>query len=313
MATIKEQNFISAVVYVRNSEILVDRFLQQLGQTLFENFSRYEIICVNDASDDGSVDAIKKVAATLQGCMLSLINMSFFHGLENAMNAGVDLAIGDFVFEFDHMFIDYELSLVMDIYHQSLKGFDIVTASNSTSKFTSKMFYALFNMSTRTAGRLSTETFRVVSRRAINRIHSMSKTIPYRKALYATCGLKTESVIYKPLRTQRLADTTLFRRNKTETAITSFILFTDIAYKLALIMTSVMMLATLGGAIYAVVVFLIKKPVPGYTTTLLVMTGSFFGVFSILAVIIKYLSTLVDLVFIRQKYLIEDIEKVKGM
>jgi polyisoprenyl-phosphate glycosyltransferase len=68
-----------------------------------------------------------------------------------------------------------------------------------------------------------------------------------------------------------------------------------------MLMTLMMMTATLGAAIYSIVVFAIGKPVEGFTTTMLVITGSFFGVFAILAIIIKYLSVLVDLIFLRTK------------
>ena len=49
---------------------------------------------------------------------------------------------------------------------------------------------------------------------------------------------------------------------------------------------------------------------PGFTTTMLVLTGSFFGVFAILTIIIKYLSLLVNLIFKKQRYLVESIEKI---
>ena len=45
------------------------------------------------------------------------------------MNAGVDLAIGDFVFEFDTVCMDYKTELLMQVYRRSLEGFDIVSAS----------------------------------------------------------------------------------------------------------------------------------------------------------------------------------------
>jgi dolichol-phosphate mannosyltransferase len=71
-----------------------------------------------------------------------------------------------------------------------------------------------------------------------------------------------------------------------------------------------MMAATLAGGIYVMLIFLLGKPVAGYTTMMLLITASFFGVFAILAVILKYLSILVNLVFSKQKYMIESIEKI---
>ena len=42
-----------------------------------------------------------------------------------------------------------------------------------------------------------------------------------------------------------------------------------------------------------------------------VLTVGFAGVFAILSIIIKYLSLLVDLVFKKQKYMVESIEKIQ--
>ena len=51
----KEQNFISAVVYLHNQEKQAGVFLQKLQEELSQNFQHYEIICVDDASTDGSI------------------------------------------------------------------------------------------------------------------------------------------------------------------------------------------------------------------------------------------------------------------
>ena len=60
-----------------------------------------------------------------------------------------------------------------------------------SNKLSSKLFYRLYN-STSAEDKLYPETFRIISRRAWNRIKSLSISIPYRKALYLNCGLKKE-------------------------------------------------------------------------------------------------------------------------
>ena len=101
MITNKEKNFISAVVYTHNSGDTIDTFLSEIHGVLAENYEKFEIICVNDASEDNTVEMIKKAGRSISDCVLSIINMSYYQGVEISMNAGVDLAIGDFVFEFD--------------------------------------------------------------------------------------------------------------------------------------------------------------------------------------------------------------------
>ena len=121
----KEKNFVSAVIYIHNVEKRIAMFLQMVRRTLEDNFEHSEIICVNDCSSDASVEQIKMISKEARHTNISVLNMSYFHGMEPAMNAGVDLSIGDFVFEFDSTVIDYEAELIMQVYRRALEGFDI--------------------------------------------------------------------------------------------------------------------------------------------------------------------------------------------
>lgn len=307
----KEKNFISAVVYVHNNERELEAFLSMIAKELEKNFNKYEIICVNDCSTDGSVEVIKKMT-TLKSGVLSVVNMSYYQGLELSMNAGVDLAIGDFVFEFDSCCMDFSPSLIMKVYHQSLKGYDIVGASPSDGiRMISRLFYSLFNKTTRLMYPLKTERFRLISRRGINRVHAMSKTIPYRKAIYANCGLKLDHIMYERKNKEEIKKSKVKQSDDKETAVNSIVLFTDLAYKVSIILAVIMMVVTIGIGIYTMHVFLGEvKPVAGWTTTMMVLSGAFFAVFAIFAIIIKYLSIIIKLIFSKQKYLIESVDKI---
>jgi dolichol-phosphate mannosyltransferase len=136
----------------------------------------------------------------------------------------------------------------------------------------------------------------------------MSATVPYRKALYANCGLKTAVLSYKP--SGVVPSVRQWDRYRRDTAFSSLILFTNIAAKLSLFMTAVMMLITFAGIVRTIMVYATGQPVEGYTTTMLVMTGGFFVVFALLAIIIQYLTVLIDLNFKKQRYLVKSVEKI---
>lgn len=93
METNKEMNFVSAVVYCNNDAKIIGSFIENLDGTLADNFLKYEIVVVNDASTDESVNIIKKFAAHKEGKVISVLNMSHTQGLEASMNAGVDLQL----------------------------------------------------------------------------------------------------------------------------------------------------------------------------------------------------------------------------
>ena len=58
----KEKNFASAVIYVHNAENRITRFLSTIIEIMENNFEHSEIICVNDSSDDSSLQKIKETS-----------------------------------------------------------------------------------------------------------------------------------------------------------------------------------------------------------------------------------------------------------
>lgn len=307
----KEKNFISIVAYVRNNEHQIDNFLKNIVSVLENKFEKYEIIFVNDSSSDKTVKKIQENKDIIKNGVLQIVNMSFYQGIEASMKAGVDLAIGDFVYEFDNIKTNFDMNLIMKIYYHSLKGHDIVSAvPSSKNKFTSRVFYYLFNKYSKSNYGLQTETFRILSRRAINRINDISQTIPYRKAIYANSGLKMDYIEYKcenNVSSYEQEDNSL----KRDIAINSLILFTNIGYKVSQIFSLIMVIFTVVIGIYTVEIYLTyDKIVEGWTTLMGMICICFFGVFLVLAIVIRYLNILLNLVFKKQQYLISSIEKL---
>jgi dolichol-phosphate mannosyltransferase len=146
---------------------------------------------------------------------------------------------------------------------------------------------------------------RVLSRRAINRIKSQSSSIPYRKANYANSGLKTKIIFSTSINNK-----SSLNKDRGNIGSTAIIIFTNFSLKFSSFLAFIFMLLTLFSSIYTVIVFFSGRPIEGYTTIMLLMSVSFFGVFSILAVIVKYLSVLIELVFSKQNQIVESIEKI---
>lgn len=303
----KEKNFVSAVVYLRNNESQIVEFHHMLTKVLEENFEHSEIIYVNDCSVDGSTNKIKEcISSDQKSTSISILNMSYFHGLEISMNAGLDMSIGDFVFEFDSVHIDYEPKEIMNCYRHSLEGYDIVScAPNQKQRMSSSIFYWIMYKLTKT--KMVTERFRILSRRVINRISSMNKTVPYRKVIYYNSGLKKDIIVYDATPTNKIKDGRKYRLNL---ATDSLILFTNAGYQISAMMTILMMFIVFFMALYSLIIYCTGHPVEGWTTTILFMSVAFFGMFAILTIIVKYLQLLVDLVFKRKRYSFESIEKI---
>ena len=308
----KEKNFVSAVVYCCNDTNRIAAFINNLDETLAANFLKYEIVVVNDASDDDSTSLIKQYAHKVnegeKEHTITILNMSYRQGLEASMNAGLNLTIGDFVFEFDSVNDDYDWSMLMEVYHHALTGYDIVGArSNRKPRMSSQLYYWLFNKYAHLQHPIGPESFRMLSRRAINRIHSITQSIPYRKAAYANCGLAVDTITYKPtlnIHRKQYDDRRIV-------AVESLLLFTDVPFRATMMLAMLMFFISFAVGIYAVVYKFLSNPVEGWTTTIFFMSFGFSGLFAILSMVIRYMQTLVRLNFRKKDYLFESIEKLQ--
>ena len=307
----KEKKFISAVVYVHNAQNRIGSFLRNLLQTLETQFEHSEIICVNDASDDDSLEEIRGIAGEKGDVCVSIVNLSYYHGMELAMNAGMDLSIGDYVYEFDCIDFADTADVIMQIYRKALEGYDIVSASpDCREKLTSRIFYGVFGRFSDLKYRITTESFRILSRRAINRVSSAKGTALYRKAVYANCGLKSTNIRFSAGRCKERGADPKDRIYKNGLAVDSLIVFTEVGYRFSMFMTILMMLIAVLGMVYTIAAYFTLHPVEGWTTTILFLSVCFIGLFGIQTIIIKYLQLIVDVAYKRRHYSFESVEKL---
>lgn len=301
----KEHNFVSAVVYLENADSSTLEFLQTLNSCLDGHFLQYEIIAVNAAGGQDNGRRLKEWAKGLEK-PLTVVNMSAGQPHEQCMNAGLDISIGDYVYEFDSAAMTYPEEMVYQAYETALQGNDIVTVCPKEEKGSSRLFYSIFNRSSNSAYRLRTDAFRLVSRRALNRAHAMNENLPYRKAAYAACGLKAAELEFVSSAGKQATKAD----NPAELALDSLILYTNFGYRFSLGFSLLMLVGTVIMGIYTLVTYLVGHPINGWTTTMLALIAGLTGLFAILTMILKYLSLILKLSFQKQKYLVESIEKL---
>ena len=258
--TNKEKNFISAVVYLHNDGAQAVRFFKALNAVLDQHFEQYELVAVDDACADDTIPTLRDWAKALEK-PLTILHLSLHQGRETAMNAGLDAAIGDYVYEFDSTQTPYPIELVFEAYRAAMAGSDIVSVCPRSTAGSSK-------------------------------------------AAYAASGLKMTDLEFDG----RLTDNS---GGRFALAMDSLALYTDAGYKLSAGIAIVMMFLALAELAYTLIIFCAGHPIEGWTTMMFVLTLGFAGLFAVLTIIIKYLSLLVDLVFKKQNYLIESIEKIQ--
>ncbi|MCM1326834.1 MAG: glycosyltransferase [Bacteroidales bacterium] len=309
----KEKNFVSCVLYLHNEGRTVKQFLQAVSDVMRERFEKFEIVCVNDGCGDDTVSQIQEfLAEQTASFVVSMIHLSYYQGVEAAMNAGRDLAVGDFLFEFDKCQLDFDSSLIMEVYYRALEGYDVVAAAPAHGvSLSSKMFYTIYNLGNRRMGQLRQERFRIISRRAVNRVNQMNAYIPYRKAMYMNCGLKTDTIVYENKKTATGWRNQEERGNRSALAMDTLIIFTDVLEKISLITSMIMfgaMIFMFGYIIYSI--FSTVRPVEGWMSIMTWMSFGFFMISVMLTLIFKYLSVILNMSFKRQRYIIEGVEKL---
>ncbi|MEX1376228.1 MAG: glycosyltransferase [Eubacteriales bacterium] len=307
----KEKNFISAVVYLRNCTERIIDFMEKVDAVLSENFCQYEFILVDDNSEDDTLKKVNSVTLS-ENSNMYVVKMAYYHGKEKAMRAGIDLAIGDFVFEFDSTLINYELSLIYDVYLKSLEGYDVVAASqNAEQGKRFSTFYKILEKTSENNIKLKSETFRVVSRRMINRSMNSSNQVFYRKAIYHNSGLKTCIINYDVTNDKKVNDSLKFSQ-QTNMAMDILVNHSDIGTRIAGYISIIFLVFAIITTGYTVYTYLTLENIqPGWATTMFFLSISFTGVFLTLYIITKYLVNILLEVRNKPMYVYKSVEKLK--
>lgn len=286
----KEPIFVSAVVYAYNVEDNIGLFVTTIDSTMHKYFETYEIIVVNDHSTDVSLKRLREAARMTNGTVI-ILNLPRKHGIERAMLAGLDRCVGDFIFEFDYTVIDYPVSMIYDIYKTATsEGYDIVSAcSDQKSSLASRLFYAVVNRVSYFKMNLSSETFRLVTRRSMNAMLNLKEKVRYRKALIAYTGYHSKKIVYTVLPNVTRAKTKVNSEN-INMALDVILSFSDLGPRLSNYFSVTFLLFSLFMICYTLFNFFFNSYViPGWTTQMILISTGFSGFFFILSIIGQYI------------------------
>ena len=140
---------ISIIVPVLNETVLISELLKRITFNVERITSNYEIIIVDDGSQDDSWDEIVKAASDNQ--KIRGINFSKNFGHHYAITAGLNNADGDWIVVMDGDLQDRP-EVIPDLYNKALEGFDIVYVSRQKRTesfaylFLQRIFYLILNL-----------------------------------------------------------------------------------------------------------------------------------------------------------------------
>ena len=284
--------FVSVVAPVHNDSSIVEGFIADVMNTLRTTYSNYELVLVDDGSQD---DSVAKITAQLrkEDC-IRLIRLSREFGQDIAISAGLDSVIGDFVVV---MLPNSDPpQLIPEIVEKVRKGFGIVFGirkNRGASNLFVKPAVAVFYWYCRKVLRLNlpknVAVFRVLTRQAVNALVQIKVRCRYLPVLTAHVGYESQGFAYEQINRAGRKDGRSFFA---AAALAIDVITATSRHPLRF----VTWIGTFAGllnvlySLYVISVFLFRDQVAeGWTTQSLQSAGMFFFIFLILTVLSEYI------------------------
>lgn len=290
--------FLSLVLVVRNQAANLEQMLEEAATGINTLVSDYELIIVDNASDDDSVSVLKNLTREDGHPNLQVYALTKVVDADTANWVGLENALGDFVAVIDPLADDF--SFIPEMLDKAVSGADVVFATNA-QKMVQSMAYqaanAIFNsLYKRFNGiHLAKEApqYRLLSKRVINFIlQHPQPAITYRH-LPATGGFARINLNYsaKPRasHTKKLWDSI-------ERGMRLLVFTTGAPMRLVTTLCLFGAGANLVYSVYVVAIGFLKADVaPGWVSLSLQQSGMFFLLSLVLLVLGEYLLNMVSL------------------
>lgn len=300
---------LSVVVPMYNEVDNVETLLTALRATLDEMGVNYEMILVDDGSTDGTWAAIE--AAAPGDHRLRGISLSRNFGHQNALFAGLHHVSGAAVISMDGD-LQHPPQLIPRLYEAWLAGNMIVETQRSESRdastfkrVTSRWFYKVFSAMSGLPISKGTSDFRLMDQHVVEIVTDMKDTELFLRGIAHWVGFARTTIPYQAVsRHAGESKYNLFRMFKF--AMASVISFSTIPLKMGVwigMLTSVLAFSEL---VYILIMHFRGNAVPGWTSTLAVISFMFGILFIMLGVLGVYLGSIFETMKNRPRFLVGD-------
>lgn len=190
---------ISVIIPMFNESENIVFLLREVNQALSAICLPYEIICVNDGSNDSTLSDLLNHMNNYN--QLKIISFSRNFGKEIALTAGLRYAAGRAVIPIDADLQDPP-ELIVDLVKKWQEGYDVVYAQRTsrqgetwTKRFTALWFYKIIRKFSYISIPPNTGDFRLLDRSVVDVINQMPERTRFMKGLFAWVGFK-QTVVY---------------------------------------------------------------------------------------------------------------------
>jgi len=193
--------FITVVIPIFNEAQNLGRLFQRLLPALEHLDVRWELLCVDDGSVDDSLAKLKEMNA--RDDRVRTISLSRNFGQEIALAAGLKFARGDAVILMDAD-LQHPPELLETFIREWRNGWQIVFGQRidgaagrpRSRRYSSKLYYGLFNALAKIKLPEGSGDFRLLDRRAVDAMNRLGETARFSKGLYSWIGFRTLGIPY---------------------------------------------------------------------------------------------------------------------
>ena len=288
---------VSVVVPLRNDSEIVTDFVNELMKILKDNYANYEVVFIDDGSTDNTNLVLTKVLVQYE--CIRVVRLSRHFGVELAISAGLDSAIGDFVVVM--MPNDDPPDVIPNMIDICKKGTGIVTGVRTNraaepywSRIGAKVFYWYVNHIMELNMPENSSFFRVLSRQAVNAITQVRDRYRYIRLISNYIGYSQTEFNYDSINRASRKSNRSFSQSF-NLAIDLIIANSAHPLRIVSVIGLIAGILNLFYITYIVGIFIFKdKVAEGWVTTNFQSAIMFFFIFVILTVLSEYVGRILE-------------------
>lgn len=313
----KENDFmrkkISLVVSVYNEELSLEAFYHAALNVVENCHWDYEIVFVNDGSEDGSLSLMNVFAKENQ--KVRIVDFSRNFGHEAAMIAGIDYACGDGIICMDAD-LQHPPEAIPDILSKFDEGYEVISMIRTCNegagffkRVTSQIFYKILNMLSPVKFENNSSDFFAVSDKVADvlRTHYRER-VRYLRGYVQNIGFKKTTLSFAAGR--REAGESKYNLKKLLMfSVNAICSFSDVPLKLGIYSGCFVGLLGIILMVYTIINKIFFDVPGGYSTIIVALCFMFAVTLSVIGIIGEYISILFAETKDRPIYIVRDVIK----
>jgi glycosyltransferase involved in cell wall biosynthesis len=265
---------VSVVLPTLNEAEGIERACREIRAALQQAGVRYEIIVVDDASPDGTVEVVQRLREEDAG--FKWVLMSRRYGDQVCLLAGVELATGDAVVTMDAD-LQHPPRYLPQMIEAWKKGADMVFMIRENEghhsifkKWTELLFYRVLDRISDSPIVYRFSGFALIDRKVARVLSEYSESDPLVRGLLGLVGFKRVELPYQE-EFRKAGQTKYNFRRMLDLAVTAMTSFSTFPLRIALYLGLLITLLAFGFGVYVLRSYFHGDAVPGWTSTLLVV------------------------------------------